>query len=189
MVIIITGATHTGKTALAKKLVRKTGFFCVSVDHLKMGLIRSGNTTLTPYDDDELTDYLWPIVREMIKTAIENGQDLVVEGCYVPFNWRDGLGKVYLSQIEYVCLCMSSDYIASHFDDILAHRSDAENRLYDADSAPASYIRDNRNFERGCRQAGNTLLMIEDSWEQSVGLWLDRITDTATERTMSTTHD
>ena len=41
-----------------------------------MGLIRSGNTKLTPEDDDKLTTYLWPIVREMIKTAIENFEDM-----------------------------------------------------------------------------------------------------------------
>ena len=50
-----------------------------------MGLIRSGHTTLTPESaDDALTDYLWPIVREMIKTAVENRQNLIVEGCYIP---------------------------------------------------------------------------------------------------------
>lgn len=55
------------------------------MDHLEMGLIRSGNTDLTPEDDNELEAYLWPIVREMIKTAIENRQNLVVEGGYIPF--------------------------------------------------------------------------------------------------------
>ncbi len=91
MVVIITGATHTGKTRMAEELVRRTGYFCMSIDHLKMGLIRSGYTSLTPYDDDDLTGYLWPIVREMVKTAIENRQDLILEGCYIPFNWRDDL--------------------------------------------------------------------------------------------------
>ena len=71
-IILITGATHTGKTALAQKLLEKYKFPYLSIDHLKMGLIRSGNTTLTPTSADEaLTEYLWPIVREMIKTAIE----------------------------------------------------------------------------------------------------------------------
>ena len=69
MVILIAGASHTGKTALAQKLLVKYGFPYLSIDHLKMGLIRSKNTTLTPTSDDkELTSYLWPIVREIIKT-------------------------------------------------------------------------------------------------------------------------
>ena len=88
MIILITGASHTGKTALAQKLLEKYQYPYLSIDHLKMGLIRSGNTELTPMDDAELTEYLWPIVREMIKTAIENKQNLIIEGCYIPFDWQ-----------------------------------------------------------------------------------------------------
>ena len=89
MVIIITGASHVGKTILAQRMLEKYKYPYFSIDHLKMGLIRSGITDLTPEDDDELTDYLWPIVREIIKTAIENEQNLIVEGCYIPFDWRN----------------------------------------------------------------------------------------------------
>ena len=52
MIILITGASHTGKTLLAQKLLEKYKYPYLSIDHLKMGLIRSGQTELTPYDDD-----------------------------------------------------------------------------------------------------------------------------------------
>ncbi len=96
MVIIITGASHVGKTILAQRMLEKYKYPYFSIDHLKMGLIRSGITALTPEDDDELTDYLWPIVREIIKTAIENEQNLIVEGCYIPFDWRNNFEEQYL---------------------------------------------------------------------------------------------
>ena len=81
MVILIGGASHTGKTNLAQQLLEKYKYPYLSIDHLKMGLIRSGNTELTPMSDDlALTKYLWPIIREVIKTAIENGQNLIIEG-------------------------------------------------------------------------------------------------------------
>lgn len=83
MVILIAGTSHTGKTLLAQRLLEKYHYPYLSLDLLKMGLIRSGNTHLTPEDDQELGIYLWPIAREMIKTAIENRQNLIVEG--VPF--------------------------------------------------------------------------------------------------------
>ena len=102
MIILITGASHTGKTILAQKLLAKYGYPYMSIDHLKMGLIRSGNTDLTPMDDDKLTDYLWPIIREMIKTVIENDQNLIIEGCYIPADWRSGLEKDYLDRIKFV---------------------------------------------------------------------------------------
>lgn len=88
MVFLIAGASHTGKTALAQRMLERYGYPYLSMDHLKMGLIRSGYTSLTPMSSDrELTDYLWPVVREMVKTAVENGQNLIVEGCYIPFDW------------------------------------------------------------------------------------------------------
>ena len=101
MVIFITGASHTGKTALSQKLLEQYKVPYLSIDHLKMGLIRSGNTTLTPLSEDEaLTAYLWPIVREMVKTAVENEQNLVVEGCYIPFDWAKDFDKEYLEKIR-----------------------------------------------------------------------------------------
>ena len=101
MIILITGASHTGKTALAQKLLEKYKYPYLSIDHLKMGLIRSGNTDLTPVSDENaLTDYLWPIVSEMIKTAIENKQNLIVEGCYIPFEWSKDFETEYLENIK-----------------------------------------------------------------------------------------
>lgn len=130
MIILITGATHTGKTVLAQKLLEKYNFPYLSIDHLKMGLIRSGNTSLTPVsDDDELTGYLWPIVREIIKTAIENKQNLIVEGCYIPFYWKDDFNKEYIEHIRYICLIMSESYIRSHFEDIKGYANTIENRI------------------------------------------------------------
>ena len=79
MIILITGASHTGKTILAQKMLEKYKYPYLSIDHLKMGLIRSGNTNLTPLDDEALTDYLWPIIREIMKTAIENRQNLIID--------------------------------------------------------------------------------------------------------------
>ena len=122
MVILIAGASHTGKTALAQKLLEKYKYPYLSIDLLKMGLIRSGNTMLTPLSDDKmLTDYLWPIVSEMVKTAIENKQNLVVEGCYIPFDWDKNFEPEYLNDIKYYCLVMSEKYIKNHFDDIIKY--------------------------------------------------------------------
>ena len=134
MVILIAGASHTGKTALAQRLVKRYGCFCLSLDHLKMGLIRSGRTRLTPLSSDrELTELLWPVAREMVKTAIENGQDLIVEGCYIPFDWAKDFSEKYLAHIRYRCLVMSEGYIRAHYGDILAHA--CERRLHPGGSS------------------------------------------------------
>jgi len=111
MIILIGGASHTGKTFLAQRLLEKLRYPYLSIDHLKMGLIRSGYTSLSPVSSNrELTDYLWPVVQEIIKTAIENRQNLIVEGCYIPFAWAKDFEDEYRSQIQYRCLVMSEAY-------------------------------------------------------------------------------
>ena len=123
MIILISGATHTGKTRLAQRLLEKYKYPYLSIDHLKMGLIRSGNTDLTVYDDEKLTPYLWNIVKEMIKTAIENRQNLIVEGCYIPFDWQKDFSADYLKEIRFCCLVMTKNYIETHFEDIKKYKN------------------------------------------------------------------
>ncbi len=169
MVILITGASHTGKTVLAQKMLEKYKYPYVSVDHIKMGLIRSGNTELTAVDSDEvLTDYLWPIVREMIKTTIENKQNLVVEGCYVPFGWRADFSQEYLDDIRFICLALTDEYIDAHFSDIKKHASDIESRLDDSYCTVTSIKEDNKRVIDGFTVAGEKVSIIESDYEQAI---------------------
>ena len=150
MVILIAGASHTGKTLLAQKLLERYQYPYLSIDHLKMGLIRSGQTTLTPCDDEALTDYLWPVLREIIKTAIENGQNLVVEGCYIPFNWAESFDESYRNEIRYCCLVMTTGYIENHFDEIRANANVIEKRLDDGSLSREWLLEDNRTNLESC---------------------------------------
>ena len=166
MVILITGASHTGKTALAQKLMERFGYPYLSIDHLKMGLIRSGQTDLTPLDSDEaLTAYLWPILREMIKTAIENQQNLIVEGCYIPFDWRQDFAPSYRSEIRDICLIMSRAYIEAHFGDIRAYGSAIERRLDDSGLDRDALIRENERNLQLCREYGGKYLLLDGAYE------------------------
>jgi gluconate kinase len=168
MVILITGASHTGKTLLAQRMLEKYKYPAFSIDHLKMGLIRSGNTALTPLDDDALTDYLWPIIREIIKTAIENRQNLIVEGSYVPFDWRKDFTDEYLVDIRFICLVMTGDYIDRHFGDITGKSSAIESRLDDSDCSLSSLKEDNKHYLEGFVQAGEQVVLIDDSFERTI---------------------
>lgn len=165
MIILITGASHTGKTLLAQNLLEKYKFPYLSIDHLKMGLIRSGQTDLTAYDDDKLTDYLWSIIKEIIKTAIENGQNLIVEGCYIPFDWQDSFDPEYLSEIRFICLIMSETYISRHFDDIIRKENVIEKRLIDADFTIESVKEENQYFFQQCKQFGLDYVLIDDEYD------------------------
>ena len=164
MIYLIAGTSHTGKTVLAQRLLEENHWPYLSLDHLKMGLIRSGNTDLTVYDDEKLTDYLWPIAREMAKTAIENHQNLIIEGCYIPHNWSADFEESYLAQIKAVWLIMTENYIRSHFGDILSHASDVEQRLDDSGLSMEELILDNnRNLEL-CRKIGCEYILIDGDY-------------------------
>ena len=168
MIVIITGASHTGKTVLAQRMLEKYKYPYVSVDHLKMGLIRSGNAKLTPEDDDDLTCYLWPIVREIIKTAIENKQNLIVEGCYIPYDWRKDFDDAYLAEIKFFCLAMTDVYIDAHFDDIRNHGSDIEKRLYDSDCTADWLKAENQKVIEGFGLTDNQVILIDKDYEEAI---------------------
>ena len=90
MVYLLTGPSHVGKTLLAQRLMERYRHPYLSLDLLKMGFIRSGQTTLTPEEDDRLREYLWPIVRELIKTCLlyTSTWDFPSLPCTRPMSWR-----------------------------------------------------------------------------------------------------
>ena len=164
MVVLIAGSSHTGKTYLAQKLLEKYKYPYLSIDHLKMGLIRSGNTNLTVNDDEKLTEYLWNIVKEIVKTNIENGQNIIIEGCYIPFDWEKDFEKEYLKEIKYVCLVMTGKYIKSHLEDIESHGNEIEKRLSNSISLE-ELIKDNEYNLTMFKKYNLNYILIDDKYD------------------------
>ena len=173
MIILITGATHTGKTLLAQRLLERYKTPYLSMDHVKMGLIRSGNTPLTPYDDEKMTEYLWPIVCEIIKTAIENGQNLIVEGGYVPAYWAKDFAPEYLREIKFYCLVMTESYIRAHFDAIVRYASVIERRGADENFTRQTALDENARYFAAFGYAKENLILIDSDYETDMEGCLD----------------
>ena len=165
MILLIAGTSHTGKTKLAQKLMERYHWPYMSIDHIKMGLIRTGMLPLSPCDEEALTPALWPMLREIIKTAIENDQNLIIEGCYVPFDWRDSFDGEYLPHIRALWLIMTRAYIETRFGDIRAHASDIECRGEDEGLEPGWLIADNERNLEGCQRHGCPYLLIDQNYE------------------------
>ena len=165
MIILITGASHTGKTLLAQRAIERFRYPCLSLDLLKMGLIRSGRTALTPSDDDALTGYLWPVVREIVKTALENNQNLIVEGCYVPFDWQRDFNAAALAQIRYAALVFSEKYIRTRWRDITGFANVIEKRLDDSYLTPEKAVKDNAAFLEQCEKHDLPYALIENDYQ------------------------
>ena len=170
MILLIAGASHTGKTLLAQRLMERHHWPYLSIDHLKMGLIRSGMISLSPEDADEvLTAALWPVLREIIKTAIENDQNLIVEGCYIPFDWEKSFEKEYLSQIKYYCLIMSKRYIQNNFSLLSTYENVIEKRLNN-DFTQEELIEANQTNLQMCKKFALNYILIDTEYTLDIEL-------------------
>ncbi len=165
MIILICGASHTGKTALSQRLMERLKIPYMSLDHLKMGLIRSGMTELTPLDDDKLTEPLWKIVREIIKTAIENEQNMIIEGCYFPGDFEKDFTAEYLRHIHAFLLCMTDEYIERELEKIIGSASVIEKRLDDSDCTKETLLKDNRQFAESHSGQSWRRITINDTYD------------------------
>lgn len=165
MIILISGATHSGKTALSQKLMEKNHIPYFSIDHLKMGLIRSKKTNLTPYDDEKLKLLLWPIIKEMIKTLIENNQSLIIEGDYIPFDFKKEFTVDELNQIRFICLIFTEKYIKTHFQDILNYESVIEKRKCLNDIDMNHLIKDHQEHLNMCIKNQLPYTLIDQNYE------------------------
>lgn len=167
MIILITGPTHTGKTVLMQRLIEQLKIPGTSMDHVKMGLIRGEYTALTPADDGVLTQFMWPLFREMLKTALENGQHLILEGCYVPFSWHRNFTVQELSSIYCVCLTMTDAYIDQSFDVIQSYGNVIEERL--DDEIQKDYLKkENKTYREGFEVDGCRVCSIDDDYASSI---------------------
>lgn len=164
------GCSHTGKTAFAQKLLEKYNYPYFSIDHLKMGLIRSKAIDLTPSDNDKLTSYLWPIIREIIKTAIENQQNLIIEGCYLPFDWKRDFSSEYLNDIHFYCLIMTRNYIETHFLDIQTYANIIEKRLDDTFLSQEQLIDENSKNLELCKKFDCKYILIDKTYNVDIDL-------------------
>jgi len=160
MIYLIGGSSHVGKTLLAQKLMERTGIPYLSLDHLKMGFIRTGMTQLTVEDDYEMRYWMWPFVAEMIKTAIENDQSMIIEGCYIPSEWKDSFTKAYLTHIRCLFLVMTESYIRDHVSDIKDYANVIEKRLDDQIDVER-LIACSREFEEECKEHGIPCYVID----------------------------
>lgn len=104
----------------------------------------------------------------MVKTAIENEQNLIVEGCYIPFDWRRGFDARYLTSIRFMCLAMTDAYIDAHFAEIKDHSSDIKARLEDAWCTADKLKKENREIIKRFQKTGEHIVLIDGDYEQTL---------------------
>ena len=158
MVTLLTGASHTGKTLLSQRLIQRRPCFCLSLDHLKMGLIRSGYTSLTPEDDHlALTDYLWPSPGRWRRPPSKTARTCSWRAATSPFTWQRDFPPAYQEHLRFLCLVMTEDYLRANFSQVLAFENQGERRQRDPSYTLERALAENHFYLEGCRAQGLTL--------------------------------
>ena len=181
MIILIGGVGYAGKTFMAQHLLEKYKYPYLSIDHLKMGLYRADiGCGFTPTDNSELiSEKLWPILKGIIMTCVENNQNLIIEGCYIFPDKINELEGEYLTHVISFYLGFSTSYIEKYFiSKILKNRSVIEQRgeLCDEWDVMERYISENTSQKETCEKYGAKYFEIQDEYEKEIERvydWID----------------
>ncbi len=167
MVILIGGIGCTGKTFLANQLMRETNIPYFPLDHLMMGIYRGmPNCGFTPMDDQfVLGEKMWPVIKGVIMTNIENDHSIILEGVQLLPHLLHDFPSDYLEKIVSVFLFFSERYIRDNFDDkIIKYRSAIENRSDIDDLTTDSLIGETARLKDRCISNGKVFFEIGDDF-------------------------
>jgi putative acetyltransferase len=179
VVILIGGTSHSGKTFLAQQLLEKYHYPYLSLDHLKMGLCRADmGIGIKPDDSTEfIGEKLWPILKGIIMTNIENQQNLIIEGSYLLPNKINELDIKYLDHIVSFYLGFSPSYIEKYFEaKILEFRDIIETRGYENNNTIEDYLLENKRQKDVCETFKAKYFALENDYQkemEAVYAWLE----------------
>jgi 2-phosphoglycerate kinase len=171
MIILISGNSCTGKTLMSQKLLEKYHIPYFSIDHLKMGLYRGSTCCgFTPLDSTEhIGEKLWPIIKGIIMTNIENNQNIIIEGCYILPHYIKDFEAAYSEKMISVFLGFSQNYIEESFtSNIVKHRNAIEDRGYPEEVIITDYINEHDTFRRKCLDNGVDYFEIGKNYEEEI---------------------
>ncbi|MBD3107479.1 2-phosphoglycerate kinase [Bacillus sp. AGMB 02131] len=171
MVILICAISSVGKTLMAQQLLEKYHIPYLSADHLKMGLYRGdAHCGFTPSDDTEvIAEKLWPIIKGIIMTNIENNQSIIIEGCYMLPQYMNDFEKSYSEKIIPIFMGFSTKYIKENFTShIVKHRNVIEARMYPEERNMSDFIKEQEAFKRKCEKYGVAYFEIDEDYHQDI---------------------
>jgi len=149
----------------------------LSVDHLKMGLFHGWpGCGFHPEGDREATGAaLWPVVKAMAMTAIENGQSMIIEGCYHSPAQIAEFEAGYAEHVIAFWMAFSRRYIEENYEKIKAFESAIERREND-DPNPEKLINESEALRALCLAQGARFFEIDGDYERAmraIAVWVD----------------
>ncbi len=185
MVIFIGGQSCSGKTTMAQRLLEKHYINYLSIDHVKMGIIRSYEKCGFTAEDseDKITKHIWPCIKEIAKTNIENYQNIIIEGCYIPTDDVNNFESNYQEYIISLYIVFSRQYIEKHFEDgIIKHRSETEYKDVDDYMNKEFFIKEHEIQKEKCIANGQKYFEVFDNYEEDLKCAYDWIAKKISEK-------
>lgn len=164
MVVLIGGSSHVGKTMIARKLVEKYGWECICLDYLKNAFQKAEIAGFENLDDVGMRHRMWPFVAQIIKGALSSGRNLILEGCYIPAEWKESFSSEQLEDIRAVFIIMSESYIRKHMDEIESFSDVVEKRENDF-LDEERLVRCSADFKADCLGNETFYIEIEDEYD------------------------
>lgn len=157
---------------MAQRLLERYHIPYLSLDHIKMGFIRGNeNCEFKATDsDDIISEKIWPFVKGIIKTNIENDQHLIIEGCYIPTTYKEDFEPEYLEHMIELYLGFSEHYIKSQFSSsILAYKSVIEHKEFDdAYMNIDNFVRLHYEQEQKCKMNQMNYFKINEDYSKEI---------------------
>jgi len=178
MVILIGAESCTGKTLMAQKLLEKYSVPYLSVDLIKMALYRAGgNCGFTPEDSNEhIEEYLWPILKGIIETTIENGQSIIIEGAYIFPHRLQEFDDEYISKIIPVFMVFSKKYIENNFNSAIIKYNSVIELRGEEDRPMEWFVAAHDEMKLRCVESSVKYFEIDGDYEKEVSHvyeWID----------------
>jgi len=133
MIILISGASHTGKTMLAKRLCERYQIPYKNIEYIKQHMLLSADSdginvgNALESNKYVLSENVWFIVENIVRDGLEKGEGMVLDGNFLPPHRVRALDDVGVISMH---LIFTPEYIEKNYDVILKHRKE-ESSIHD----------------------------------------------------------
>ena len=132
MIYILTGVAKSGKSLIAKEIVKRNSIPSFSTDYIMM-MLAKGNKNIgidTEAGDRVVAKQLEPYIEGMLKTMIENGVNHLIEGVHFNHDFISRMMKEYPNDIKTLYLGFKDIDASVKGDELYKFQDSSDNKWF-----------------------------------------------------------
>jgi hypothetical protein len=174
MIYIVSGASRSGKTIVAKKMLKEMQVPYMSTDCVMMGFMH-GVEKVNLHDKmwpDEIAVKIWGFLKHFILTLMHSEEDYLIEGeAFLP-NLVKELMDAYPENLRVVFIGYSSANLTEKVKDVKKYASDHDWLNKESNVFIEEHIKNMiayaKNIKKECQKVGVTYLDVSKNFEASI---------------------